>query len=256
MRTLTKREEHIKTIFLPNQRSEKKTYLDEEEVHGIIDAISELGRAIGFVGINPTKCKQKEEKRKHKYDVWIAKEIKKDIDILNETLKFRLIIDWAIETKCSLFDYDFSSALTEQEIWHTDLMKQLEIEPIKIPEIDQDRIIYRCGDKSFFIYLLNSADLPSEGKRMMSCVGGKHYQTKAKKEECIYVSLRDGKNNPHITTEIDMRSKKIIQLLGKTNQNPKAEYMEKILEFILFYTNYETLENKQQIKFLNLNNLF
>jgi len=256
MRNLTKREEHIKSIFLPKQRSLKKIYLEEEQVFGIIEEISEIGRAIGFVGINPSVNIEKEEKRKHKYDVWIAKEIKKDLTLLNNITSFRLIIDWVIETKCNLFVYDFNSAFIEQKKWHEELIEKLNIESIKIPEIEQGRILYRCSDKKFFIYLLNEKDLEYEGKRMKNCVGQGHYKTKLKNGKTIYVSLRDETNDPHLTGEIDAVSKKMIQLRGKTNQNPQREYMEKILEFVLFYTNYDKLENKQQAKYLNIKNLF
>lgn len=256
MRELTKREEHIKLIFLPSQKSEKKTYLSEDEVLNIIDRVSEMGRNFGFIGTNVSKNEEKEEQRKHKYDVWIAKEIKKNLELLKKEFEFRLIVDWATETKCNLFDYNFETASESQKEWHKNLMKSLDIEEIVNPGIDQQRIIYRCSDKSMFIYLLGEKDLKYEGMKMKNCVGGTNYLTKLKKLQSVFVSLRDANNEPHITTEIDVKRKKVVQLLGQANSQPKKEYLEKLLEFILFYTNYEKLPDRHTLKYLNLNNLF
>jgi hypothetical protein len=256
MRTLSKREEHIKLIFLPTQKSESKKYLSEEEVFEIIDRVSEMGRNIGFVGLNVSKSQEKEEQRKHKFDVWIAKEIKKNLELLKKETEFRLIVDWASETKCNLFDYDFDAAVVRQKEWHRSLMETLEIEEMAIPNIDPSRVLYRCSDKRMFFYLLKQSDLKYEGKMMANCVGGGNYNARIKSGKNIYVSLRDENNEPHITTEIDTSRNAVIQLLGKTNLIPKKEYLEKVLEFILFYTNYSKLPDRQSLKYLKINNLF
>ncbi len=74
---LTKRELYIKSIFLPENKSQKKNYLSEKDVDEIVKAISNIGERYGFIGDEESKNPDKSSKRKHKYDVWIAKEIKK-----------------------------------------------------------------------------------------------------------------------------------------------------------------------------------
>ena len=52
---LTKRELHIKSIFLPKDRSDKKEYLEEEKVDEIIKFISDFGESYGFIGDKENK---------------------------------------------------------------------------------------------------------------------------------------------------------------------------------------------------------
>ena len=78
---LSSREEFIKKIFLPDQQKEGVEYLSEDEVNKIVLQISQVGQNLGYFGINVIKDKDKNDKRKHKYDVWIAKEVKKNQSI-------------------------------------------------------------------------------------------------------------------------------------------------------------------------------
>jgi hypothetical protein len=249
---LTKREQHIKSIFLPEQKSEKKEYLPEERVLEIIKEISSIGERYGFVGDKESDNLEKSSKRKHKYDVWIAKEIKKDLSLLNQFNKIRLILDWTIQTKADIFSFSFEEAFQHQEIWHKDLFEKYKIEELNIQEVDNDRVLYRCSDRNHFIYLLNAEDLKYEGKLMSMCVGMDNYQSKVRNERSIILSLRDEKNVPHVTTEIDVKSGNIVQQYGKGNSTPKSEYKRLIIEFVLFATNYENLENKEVVRLLNL----
>ena len=252
---MTNRELHIKEIFLPKQRSPKKTYLSEEQVLEIITFVSDLGRSIGFVGLNKSLDENKNNKRAHKFDVWIAKEIKKDLDLLNYEQKFRLIIDWVVETKFNIFSVSFKEAMELQNEWHKNVIKTLQISKFPIPDLDENRILYRCSDEKYFIYLLDLKDLNFEGTQMKNCISGSQYKQKLKIGTHFYVSLRDEKNQPHVSTEISTTSKRIIQILGKTNEKPKLEYLEKILEFILFYTNYKEISENEKTKIMNLNYL-
>ena len=100
---LTKREEYIRSFFIPTQKKEGVIYISESEANEIVKKISSIGNSIGFVGHNTTQDSSKLEKRKHKYDVWIAKEVKKDLSLLDRTIDLRLIIDWAVDNKIDLF---------------------------------------------------------------------------------------------------------------------------------------------------------
>ncbi len=252
---LTNKEKYIKTLFIPNQKNSKKESLSEEKVLNIIKKISAIGNRAGYVGLNISQNKEKAEKRKHKYDVWIAKEVKKDLNLLEKSNDLCLILDWAISTTCDLFQYNFNAAKLKQDLWHKDLIKNLNIQEIKQQKVDLSRILYRCSDEDFFIYMLSEDDLTYEGRQMKNCIGQKHYKNKLKNNKSLYISLRDKDNEPHITTEIDIESKTIIQQFGKTNKKPQQKYIEKILEFVLFYTNYNWINDKNKIKALNLNNL-
>jgi len=255
MLELTKRENYIKSIFLPKKRSEKKQYLPEDKVNKIVSEISNIGNKLGFIGNEKSKNKKKTDKRKHKYDVWIAKEIKKDFTIADRFSDIRLIIDWASNSRANIFNYEFEGAFRQQEVWHNEMFVNYNIENIQIPDIDKERIIFRCSNKEYFFYLLTEKDLQYEAKYMSHCVSGQHYKKKIKNLESLIISLRDSKNKPHITIEIDVNSKKVLQQYGKGNSTPKKEYKKMIIEFALFASGYQNMENEKVLNFLNLNYL-
>lgn len=250
---LTKRELYIKSIFLPENKSQKKDYLPEKEVDEIVKAISSIGERYGFIGDEENEDVEKSSKRKHKYDVWIAKEIKKNANLLDEFNKIRFILDWAIQTKANIFSHSFDNAFQEQAKWHQEMFEKYDIEDLKIKDVDNNRVLFRCSNKNHFIYLLEAKDLVYEGKLMSMCVGGDFYKTNVKNGRSIIVSLRDGKNEPHVTTEINVKSGMIVQQYGKGNSPPLPEYKKMLLEFILFATDYSKIENAETLKLLNLN---
>ena len=257
---LTEREEHIKGIFLPEQRSLKKTYLEESKVEEIVKKISEIGENIGFIGNEVSMNPYKATKRKHKYDVWIAKEIKKDLTILDKPQDFILIADWAITTKANIFNYSFQDAFKEQKIWHTEKFKEHDIKDLMIPELDPQRVIYRCKD-NFFFYLLTSSELNYEGKLMKNCVRGVGYKKKVDNTSSLIISLRDEDNRPHVTMEISVNNfngkieGRVIQQFGAANTTPKKKYRKKLVEFLLFSTGFKDIEDRELLEFLNLNYL-
>lgn len=250
---LSKRELFIKSIFIPSIKKEGVEYMSENEVEDIIRKISHIGESLGYVGTNVSNDDLKNNQRKHKYDVWIAKEAKKNISILDRIVDLRLIVDWAIETKVDLFAHSFQEAFECQAIWHLEMISKYEIEKINIPNIDEDRIVFRFSDKKHFLYLLNAEELKYEGKIMGHCVGGNNYKQKIKNGLSIILSIRDGKNEPHVTIEIDVPSRMVIQQQGRANREPIKKYKNFIKEFLLFSTDFSGLSNKDVIKFLNIN---
>lgn len=250
---LSNRELFIKSIFIPNDKKDGVEYMSEGEVEDIIKKISQVGESLGYVGTNLSKDDLKNNQRKHKYDVWIAKEAKKNISILDRIVDLRLIVDWAIETKIDLFAFTFQEAFESQAFWHLEMISRYEIEKINIPNIDEERIVFRFSDKKHFLYLLNAEELKYEGKVMGHCVGGNNYKQKIKNGLSIILSIRDGKNDPHVTIEIDVPSRMVIQQQGRANQEPIKKYKNFIKEFLLFSTDFGNLDKKEIIKFLNIN---
>lgn len=250
---LSNRELFIKSIFIPNDKKDGVEYMSEGEVEDIIRKISQVGESLGYVGTNISKDDLKNNQRKHKYDVWIAKEAKKNISILDRVVDLRLIVDWAIETKIDLFAFTFQEAFESQAFWHLEMISRYEIEKINIPNIDEERIVFRFSDKKHFLYLLNAEELKYEGKVMGHCVGGNNYKQKIKNGLSIILSIRDGKNDPHVTIEIDVPSRMVIQQQGRANQEPIKKYKNFIKEFLLFSTDFGNLDKKEIIKFLNIN---
>ena len=113
---LTNRELYIKNSFF--------SHLPSGEADDIVKKISSIGESIGFIGENINQDNTKADKRKHKYDVWISKEVKKNLDIIDKIIELRLIVDWASETSADIFKYDFNNALKAQSDWHDEMRRK------------------------------------------------------------------------------------------------------------------------------------
>jgi len=242
---LTSREEYIKKTFFSD--------IPSDEADLLVTKISEIGNSIGFIGGNANQNKDKVEKRKHKYDVWISKEVKKDKELVDRAFEIRLIVDWASETKADLFQFDFESAFQSQTDWHEEMRKKYQIENLNIPKIDENRVIFRFSDKEHFLYLLNEKDLRHEGAIMGHCVGGKGYKSRVKNKFALIFSIRDKDNMPHVTIEVDVKSRRTVQKYGKSNKPPVEKYMRMYGEYALYASDFKNIEDKEVLKFLNIN---
>jgi len=241
---LTKREQYIKDSFFSD--------LPEDSANNIVKKISSIGDSIGFVGGSINQDQNKADKRKHKYDVWISKEVKKDNELINRITDFRLIVDWASETRADIFRYDFKSAYQAQTDWHDEMRRKLQIQKMDMPDVEEDRIVFKFSDNNHFLYLLTPKDLKHEGAVMGHCVAGSHYKNKINNRKSLILSLRDSKNMPHVTIEIDVDRRQVVQQYGKGNKKPVDKYLDMIIEFALFVCGYKDLKNKEVLSFLNL----
>lgn len=242
---LTSREEYIKKSFFSD--------LTSEEGNELVKKISDIGNSIGYIGGNANQNDDKAEKRKHKYDVWIAKEVKNDRNVIDKVMELRLIVDWASDTNADIFKLNFNSAYQTQVEWHEEMRRKYQIEKMNIPNLDENRIIFRFSDKEHFLYLLSEKDLKYEGAIMGHCVGGSGYKSKVKNKYSLVLSIRDKNNMPHVTIEVDVKSRKTIQKFGKSNQPPVEKYMQMYGEYALYASDFKNLHNKEVLKFLNIN---
>ena len=164
-----------------------------------------------------------------KYAVWIGKEAKKDPSILDYE-HLREIIDWAQSCKPNILSLTYEQAVEESLKFH-DTLRNKKVRD-KGAEIDPKRIIYKCSDNKHFFYALNPADLKREGELMGHCVGTNElYGKKIRKGTIKILSLRDEKNYPHVTCEINMLNGESTQIQGKGNEAPVSKYLDFITEF-------------------------
>jgi hypothetical protein len=202
--------------------------LDEKTVKSIL----EIGRLVGT----------------HKYDIWIAKEVKKNPDILFNVKDVQYIIDWANRTRPNISPMSFKEAFKASENWHKN-MKFEDVERSEIKEEDE-RIIYRCSDGKHHFMLLRPEDLSEEGNIMKNCVGG--YVEKVRHGRSLIVSLRDEKNVSHVTIEVDVETGMSIQIRGKANTDPSGKYKRLIAEFAIFAAGYGEQMDKEILELLNM----
>jgi len=169
-----------------------------------------------------------------KYNVWLAKESKKNPNILNIE-KVRYIVDWAQIEKPDILRFGFEEALTKSEEWHISLKQNFK--NVSKQNLVESRIVYNCSDSEHFFLKLKPDDLPLEGELMGNCVGGFSYINRLKRKEILILSLRDKNNIPHVTIEICNKTGREIQTRGKCNEVPKPKYMNMIAEFALYAIN-------------------
>jgi hypothetical protein len=215
---LTKKEKYLVDTFKINEE--------------LVSKISEIGRLVGT----------------HKYDVWIAKEVKKDDTLLNNLDGFLFVIDWVQKERPNISSLSFEQAHALSQEWH-DSMKFDDSVKNKDKE-DDDKILYRCKDGVHYFVLLEPEDLPTEGEIMRNCVGS--YGDKVRHGRSLIVSLRDEKNESHITIEIDTNTGMAIQTKGKANGEPAPRYLKLITEFAIFASGYSDTMDKELLELMNM----
>jgi hypothetical protein len=197
-------------------------------------AVTEIGRLSGT----------------HKYDVWIGREVSRNQELLNRAADFQFIIDWAKKDKPDIFKFSFDEAYSSSEEWHKNLPLSTRARIFE-KDKDEERVIYVSKNKKYFFMLLKPEELPTEGDIMRNCVGS--YKEKVIRGHSLIVSMRDMKNQPHVTIEIDTKTSTVTQVRGKANQNPSNEYMKVITEFALFASGFEGEFDKEIVDLINLN---
>lgn len=82
-------------------------------------------------------------------------------------------------------------------------------------------------DGSVIVKLVSKKAFEREGFLMSHCLGG--YSLR---ENYDIYSLRDSKNNPHATFEVNIKDKDILQVKGKGNGPIHPKYIKKVLSFL------------------------
>lgn len=228
------KENFIKGFFYPKLLTESEALSTAKKIYSITDSFEQQGH------LNNT------DHNKHKYDVWIAKVVKDQLEqgitvedcLLSSTNQIGKLLDWAFETTPNISSLNLKEAEALCDKWVSDCKNSGNF---RSPPIEKDRIIFISDDGSF-LYLLKENDLFYEGKAMSNCVKGPGYKTIVKKMTSFLVSLRDKNNRPHITIEIENKTEKgsnktsssVKQQYGKANTFPKQEYYKHLIKFILW----------------------
>jgi len=162
-----------------------------------------------------------------------------------------LVYDWAKKEKPNIFELSFIEALEQSKQWHEKLPTEKSLSKQEEEQAEEDeRIIFRCSDKKHFFMLLTPEELEREGKLMRNCVGG--YKNKITNGQSLIISLRDDKNNPHVTMEVDIRTCNVIQMRGIGNSDPAKQYVKMITEFALYATGYDKDMDKDLVDLMNM----
>ena len=216
---LTKKEKYLINFFK----------LDENTVR----SISEIGRIVGT----------------NKYNVWIAKEIKKNPELINNNQDIQYVIDWASKKNPNINELSFEQAMQQSTDWHNNLKFDETVTNKSIEEEDGN-IVYRCRDKKHYFMVLQPEELNQEGQIMRNCVGT--YTEKVRNRKSLIVSLRDNSGESHVTIEIDIQTGMVIQVRGKANGEPAPKYQKLMTEFAIFASGNEDNLDKELLELMNL----
>ena len=86
---------------------------------------------------------------------------------------------------------------------------------------------------------------------MKNCVSS--YGNKILKGHSLIISMRDMKNQPHVTIEVDIKTSSVTQVRGKANERPSKEYMKSITEFAIYASGFEEDFDEDILNVINLN---
>lgn len=81
-----------------------------------------------------------------------------------------------------------------------------------------------------WVEVMSEPCLSREGKLMGHCVGGYSHSVKGGYKKIF--SLRDSKNEPHVTIEFDVNTDAIKQIKGKENEPPVEKYWHHVAKFL------------------------
>lgn len=138
------------------------------------------------------------------------------------------IRDWYEGVSPNISNYTLESAYEESRRWHLQLANQKEISDYK-DDPDEENVIYRHG-KFKIVSITKNHDLQIEGAKMGHCVGSGGYYNRLTGDYKI-LSVRDEKNEPHATMELD--GKQLKQIKGKQNKTPIDKYVPIIVLWII-----------------------
>jgi ankyrin repeat protein len=125
----------------------------------------------------------------------------------------------------------FDDALKKAEQWENSIKKEFR----DLEDPTEVKVIKEVGNYKW-VQILGKTGLDREGDEMHHCLSAKTYG-----DDCTYYSLRDEKNKPHATFEIqDMTT--LLQLKGYNN-GPIEPYLKNVVsDFIEYLVGYRSLE--------------
>ncbi|MFH1158817.1 MAG: PcfJ domain-containing protein [Pseudomonadota bacterium] len=168
--------------------------------------------------------------------------------------KVRHIKDWLVSAQMnnerpSLEGFNLESACKAADRYFNALNKKNK--SLFLAENDKDtEAVMSFDGGSRIVKLLTPDALKREGAEMGHCIGGGSYDKKLKDGSCIFYSLRDARNNPHATFEVEVKNKGskflldikrriglakgdiLLQCKGKEDKPPIQEYMPCVQGFV------------------------
>tara|TARA_R100000951_G_scaffold112807_1_gene113742 strand:+ start:6844 stop:8214 length:1371 start_codon:yes stop_codon:yes gene_type:complete len=107
--------------------------------------------------------------------------------------------------------------------WHQSLQKKA----TKKEDWENLEVVQEFPNGFKMVEIKSDAGKEREGGLMGHCVGGGGYANS------VIFSLRDSKNNPHVTIQADFDKDSLLQIKGKSNEAPVDKYIPYVKQFII-----------------------
>lgn len=107
----------------------------------------------------------------------------------------------------------------------------------------EEELFMDLGDGWRLVRMKTPTALDRESDFMQHCVGDGAYDQMLPDPSVRLLSLRDHKNEPHVTVEMNILKNTLAQVWGKANTIPKPEYTELMRPFFLRHGYWEKREN-------------
>jgi hypothetical protein len=167
---------------------------------------------------------------------WLANVLKVE-KIIPKYEDIRHVKDYFVGINSSELPATFKEAMEASDKWHEELAKTTGDTKGEYKTNDvvhsfgngykMVRIAHDSGDKKDVDF-----DLKLEGDKMGNCIGKVHCQKILSAEETIY-SLRDSKNEPHVSINIFKKDNKIDEIKGRGNKPPADKYESLVVPWII-----------------------
>lgn len=147
-----------------------------------------------------------------------------DLNIYNNDIRY--ITDYfngAQDIPDSIWNMDFDQVFKLSEDWHETFKGKTDTGPYETKDV-----VYDFGN-GFTIVKVPPEDLGTEGDNMGHCVGG--YCDSVESGATTIFSLRNPKNAPHVTIEVD-HSGRVDQIKGKGNDAPVPKYRPMVKQWL------------------------
>jgi hypothetical protein len=126
-----------------------------------------------------------------------------------------------------------------------DAWMKLALNRRKIVALDpvEEEVFMELADGWRLVRMKTPTALDRESDFMQHCIGGGAYDEMLRDPSMRLFSLRDHKNEPHVTVEMDIQTNKLAQVWGKANTIPKTEYAELLRPFFVRHGYWEKRSN-------------
>lgn len=110
------------------------------------------------------------------------------------------------------------------------LAESYRLASVQIAEGDEE-LHQELEDGYYLVRLLTEAALDRESAAMQHCIGNGGYDYHLHSGGRLFLSLRDKAGKPHVTMDIDVSKRALLQLQGKQNKAPAQRYAEILKPF-------------------------